>query len=78
LTCFGGDDGSVLGTHRVTVTAVESLGPNRQRWHAPKKYADLETSPLEVEIDGPTEDLRIELSWDGGEPFVENLQESGP
>jgi hypothetical protein len=78
LTCFGGDDGSVLGTHKVTVTAVEQLDPNTQRWHAPKLYSTPSTSPLEVEIDGPTKDLVIELSWNGGKPFAESLQEAAP
>ncbi|MCA9248069.1 MAG: hypothetical protein KDA42_13165 [Planctomycetales bacterium] len=71
LTCFDDEDGAVIGTHVVTVSAGESLGPTRRKWHAPKKYADPKTSELTVTIDGPTDDLRIELTWDGGKPFVE-------
>jgi len=75
LTCFADKDGAVLGTHQVTVTAVEVLGPRSQKWHAPKKYANPSTSELTATIDGPTDSLTIELSWDGGEPFVEELQD---
>ncbi len=73
LTCFDEGDGAVLGMHRVAVTAVEPLGPGKQRWHAPRAYVDYHTSGLSAEITGPTDDLVIELSWDGGQPFVENV-----
>lgn len=73
LTCFTQKDGSVLGKHIVTVTAAESLGPQAQKWHAPKRYADPATSDLSVTIDGPTEDLLLELTWGGGKPFVERF-----
>jgi len=75
LTCFADKDGAVLGTHQVTVTAVEVLGPQSQRWHAPKKYSSPSTSDLTATIDGPTDSLTIELTWDGGEPFVETIQQ---
>jgi len=75
LTCFTDKDGSVKGTHQVTVTAVEVLSPTSQRWHAPKDYADPETSNLSVTVDGATDALKIELTWKGGEPFVETLSE---
>ncbi len=31
----------------------------------------------EATIDGPTDSLAIELSWDGGKPFVERHETSG-
>lgn len=65
-------DGCVVGTHPAAVIANESTSPSSQRWHAPKKYADASTSGLQVTIDGPTDSLKIELSWDGGKPFVEH------
>jgi hypothetical protein len=77
LTCFGDEDGAVPGTHRVAVSAAEILEANELsgrsviRWHAPKHYADFRTSGLTAEITGPTDDLTVELSWDGGAPFVE-------
>lgn len=71
LKTFEDDDGAVLGTHPVTVTWVEEISDNKRRWLAPKKYADPETSGRTVTIDGPTDSLLIELTWDGGKPFVE-------
>lgn len=70
-------DGVLKGTHLVTVAAIEQLGETSQRWHAPKEYANPATSGLWVTIDGPTDDLKIELTWDksGKEkaPFVEKF-----
>lgn len=71
LTCFDGSDGAVLGRHRVEVNAREQLGPTTARLHAPRKYLNVDTSGLEVDISGPTDSLLIELSWEGGQPFVE-------
>ena len=59
------------GTHPAAVVATESLGPGAQKWHAPRAYADLTSSKLNVTVDGPTQDLKIELTWAGGKPFVE-------
>ena len=73
LTTHNHDDGVVLGTHPVAVVATETLGPGGQRWHAPREYAAIETSGLTVTINGPTNDLKIELTWNGGKPFVEKF-----
>ncbi|MBN1851203.1 MAG: hypothetical protein JW829_00705 [Pirellulales bacterium] len=73
LTTFGDEDGVVLGTHRVAVNALEILSANSQRWLVPKKYANERTSELTVTIDGPTDSLKVELTWDGGKPFVEKF-----
>jgi hypothetical protein len=54
------------------------LGASANRWHAPKKYIDHATSGLTVEISEPTDSLVINLSWDGGKPFVERFQDEGP
>jgi len=71
LKTFEDGDGAVLGTHPMTIMAGEQLSETKIRWHAPKKYADPATSGLTATIDGPTDSLVIELSWDGGKPFVE-------
>ncbi len=71
LTCYDGEDGAVPGRHRVEVSAGEPLEGGGIRWHAPKKYNRYATSGLDVDVDGPTDSLSIELTWDGGEPFVE-------
>lgn len=73
LTTTKPGDGCVVGTHPATVVGTESIDAGSQRWHAPKAYADYESSGLTVTIDGPTEDLKIELSWKGGKPFVERF-----
>ena len=71
LTCYEGDDGVIPGTHRVAVSANEGKGDTALKWFAPKKYADFRKSGLTVTIGEETEDLKIELTWDGGKPFVE-------
>ena len=73
LGCFEKADGCVVGTHPISVYAAEPLSASSQRWLAPKKYADPATSGLTAEIKEPTDSLVIELSWDGGKPFVERL-----
>jgi hypothetical protein len=73
LGCFEKADGCVVGTYPVSVYAAEPLGANAKRWLAPRKYADPATSGLTVDIKEPTDSLVIELSWDGGKPFVERL-----
>lgn len=77
LTTFGGEDGCTLGEHKVTVMAYEQIGPAACRWMAPKKYIDFSTTDKTVTINGPTSDLKIELSWEGGGPFVERFDLSG-
>ncbi|MCA9032121.1 MAG: hypothetical protein KDA66_14995 [Planctomycetaceae bacterium] len=73
LTTFTTDDGCVPGNHVVTIIANESIDPQSQRWHAPKKYCDPTTSDLKIDIVDATDDLVINISWDGGEPFVERF-----
>ncbi|CAN5496784.1 hypothetical protein BH11PLA2_BH11PLA2_03140 [soil metagenome] len=65
-------DGVVLGTHRVAVIAHETLGPGSQKWHAPKKYNNIETSGLTITVDKSTNDQVLNLTWAGGKPFVES------
>ena len=71
LTCFQTGDGAVLGKHRVKVTVSEGIDDHSMRWFAPKKYSDENTSGLEVDVTEPRDDLKIELTWDGGKPYVE-------
>jgi len=73
LTTFEPGDGAVLGTHAMSVAGVEVINSTSQRWHAPKKYADTGTSDLTATIDGPTDSLIVELTWDGRKPFVERF-----
>jgi hypothetical protein len=71
LTTYEPGDGAPIGVAKVEVVGRESLSETQARWLAPKKYADRSTSELEVEITEPTDGLEINLSWDGGKPFVE-------
>jgi hypothetical protein len=77
LTCYGENDGVILGKHRVEVAAGEPLGPTKMKWHAPKKYANYASSPLEQEITAANSSVVIKLSWEGGKPFVEIVDAGG-
>ena len=76
LSCFELNDGAPTGTHPVTVSAVEQVNEQSNRWHAPKKYANKVSSGLQVTIDGPTDNLEIKLTWEGSDhdgPFVDKF-----
>ncbi len=75
LTTYEDQDGVIIGTHKVTVAAREILGPNSQRWYAPKTY--LVPTGLTATIDGPQDDLKINLTWAGGKPFIERTGDGG-
>jgi hypothetical protein len=72
LSCFDLGDGAVTGLHKVSVNGQEPIGQEVIKWHAPKKYADPRTSQLTQNITGPTDSIKIELTW-GGEtgPVIE-------
>lgn len=73
VTCFEPGDGIPPGKYRIQVRGVEPMGEVSQRWHAPQKYADADTSDLEVVVDAAEDDMKIELEWDGEKPFVERF-----
>ncbi|MCE9566952.1 MAG: hypothetical protein K8U57_33540 [Planctomycetes bacterium] len=77
LTTNEDNDGCVTGTHPVRVVGNENVGPSDIRWLAPKKYASPGESDVTVTIDGPTKDLKIELTWAGGKPFIEKGSAGG-
>lgn len=64
LRCFDGDDGAVLGVHRIQVFACQ-YSDRGATWHAPQKYADFRTSGLTHEVTEADEEVVIELSWEG-------------
>ena len=74
LTTFDPNDGCVVGKHPVAVGGREDKGSSFL-WLAPKKYGDINKSGLEVEITGPTDNVEINLTWDGGKPFTEYFEE---
>lgn len=73
LTTTDDGDGVLVGTHKVIVVGTETLGPGAHKWHAPPAYAKYDTSGLTITVDKPTKDLKIELTWAGGKPFVEKF-----
>ena len=75
LTCFEENDGVMLGTHPVSISAFEVVNSRAMRWHAPKKYNSPKTSGLSETIEGPNDSLKIELTWAEGKPFVEQIVE---
>jgi len=77
LTTYEENDGCVLGTHKVSIIANESQGPSAMKWFAPKDYADTVTSNLTLEVKEPRDDVEINLSWNGGKPFVEKFEDEG-
>jgi hypothetical protein len=75
LACRDPRDGAPIGQHIATITAVQGIDEHSQRWHAPRKYAD-KASGVWVKIDGPTEDLKVELTWAGSNhsaPYIEKF-----
>jgi hypothetical protein len=77
LTTFEADDGCIQGTHPITIIAKEQITPTRMKWLVPKKYQDVATTDQQITIDAPTDSLKIELTWDGGQPFIEDSETSG-
>lgn len=76
LTTFKENDGAVIGEHQVAVIAKKELSSTSQMWYAPKAYRTIDSSGLVVNITGPTNDLKIELTWGGGEkgPFLDRFE----
>jgi hypothetical protein len=71
LSCYEKDDGIIPGVYGIEVNGSEEVSNSRVKWHAPKKYFNYKNSGLTQEIAQPTDALIIELTWDGGKPFVE-------
>ncbi len=77
LTTTAPGDGCAVGTHPAVILAGESVSPEAMKWHAPKKYADGKSSGLTVTVTGPTDALKLELTWAGGKPFTEKFEKEG-
>jgi hypothetical protein len=72
LTCYDGNDGALLGTHRVQVAANRIISDSKIEWFAPPKYANFRTSEITVDVTEPVDDLKIELSWGKQKgPYIE-------
>lgn len=77
ISTYDSNDGVVAGKHAVTVIALEPINAQTQKWHAPKKYAAVATSGLEIDASEPTDAAEINLSWDSGAPFIERIEGNG-
>jgi hypothetical protein len=77
LSTYLKGDGCVLGEHEVSVNAGQVLTPTTRRWHAPPKYAAPATSGLSVAVSEDMQPVEINLSWDGGKPFIEKMAGGG-
>ncbi|MBN2578524.1 MAG: hypothetical protein JXB10_05985 [Pirellulales bacterium] len=74
LSTFDQDDGCVLGKHPASVTSNQSIDNTNLKWFAPKKYASIATSGLEIEVRGERNDVELHLTWKGSGragPFVD-------
>lgn len=65
------------GDYVVEVIAREVLGAGAQRWHAPPAYSSAETSKARVTVTGPTDAADVNLTWDGGKPFIQLAGDHG-
>jgi len=68
--------GVPLGEHPVEIHAIEVLNAGSQRRHVPPLYENPTVSKLKVKIDGPTDALLINLTWEGSGkkgPYVESF-----
>ena len=63
LTCYDGNDGALLGTHRVQVAANRIISDSKIEWFAPPMYADFRTAGIEIEVTKPVDDLKVDLTW---------------
>lgn len=73
LETFDEGDGCVPGEHKVAIIAYHMPNGGTVEWRAPKLYADIATTPLRQVIDGPRDDLKFEVSWEGKKPLVEHF-----
>jgi hypothetical protein len=60
--------GCPVGTHKIEIGSVEMLDEYHNRRHAPEVYESAANSGLTATIDGPKDDLKIDLTWGGQRP----------
>jgi hypothetical protein len=77
LMTFDPGDGCVVGSHRVEVVAFDHPAPGQTRLLVPEKYNNQATSGLTVTIDGPTDKLRLDLTWAGETKKIEKAATGG-
>jgi hypothetical protein len=68
-------DGCLLGEHAVTVQSNKMLSASSTKFFVPDRYGDIGRSDVKIKIDGPQDELVIDLTWRGSghsEPYVVN------
>ena len=75
VTTFTENDGLMLGKHQVAVISKEDVNSKTVKWFIPKKYSDIITSGLEIDITGPNNDVKIDVKSEPGEkyPMIEKF-----
>jgi hypothetical protein len=73
LSTWQRGDGVAAGTHRVEVIATKPVAGNRRQWLVPKNVRSLTTSPLRLEVIGPTTSAVIAIETDGEALEIESL-----
>ena len=58
-------DGCLLGEHPVAVMSNQILSATQTRFFIPQRYANVATSNTTIKIDGATDQLAINLTWEG-------------
>jgi hypothetical protein len=73
VTTFTENDGLMTGKHQIAVICKEDVNSTTMKWLIPKKYADVSTSGLEIDITGPNNDVKIDLKPEPGQkyPYLE-------
>jgi hypothetical protein len=73
ISTFSENDGIMPGKHKIAVLGKEDITIHSVKWYAPRKYADISTSGLEIEVTGPNNDVKIDLTSEPGQklPFIE-------
>lgn len=73
LSTFEPGDGVMPGRHQVTVVASRQLPGGRFQWLVPKQVRNLATSPLRLEVTGPTTTALVAIDTAGEKPEIESL-----
>ncbi len=71
LTSVRLDDGVMAGTHEVAIISNKPYPNGDIEWLIPKKYSKSGESGVTLDVKGANDEVRIDLTWAGGKPFVE-------
>jgi hypothetical protein len=78
LSCYGKEDGAVLGSYGVEIAMAQVPGKDDPPWPVPSAYTNHRTSGLTAEITRSTRDLVFRLSSDLTEPLESGRATDAP